>query len=414
MFNPYIDPKGFDGSESLLIGAKSVPALQWRECRCSIDEIRRQLKQSGRLDRIIASKANRSIDSQQVALVGGSHGLTVGKSITYKDKKEETLKQSFLDMWKHEPQSRDPRELENFWGVIVSLCTLNARRVRLVEMLGKASVIGLLHSFEWSDRMWNDQLKDFESPKRDRFFEAIQDPNYRAFGDLWEQSPEWQKELGDVLQICLATLSRTGYDPYRDEFHVLWMPPKAERGRSSNRQYKRLRGARRVTLKPSDQSWVRFLRDTTYSMTMAVMVEGSLGARHVCREVRPYPDVPSLLETAICVNRELDPFRQLRVAPCRQDPCEWIWGNRCTRWRSVWDVSHVKNGDHVWTGAQIRLKVVTSMNRWSLLLKWDSVVRDRIRDLIGLKPAERISHWEFTDEEEEDGETRPIPVHIKS
>ena len=402
-----LDGKGFSGSEILVIGAGSAPAMRWRRCWCSVEDFKRQLKQQGRLDRIIASKSQREVDSHQIAVIYGSHGLTAGKSLIYKDKKEEPLKQSFLDVWEHEPHNRDPREFENFWGIAVSLCTLNARRVRLVDMLGEESIINLLQSFAWSDSILEPGTGGFKSKIRDNFLRAVQgsqdsDYNFQALGDLWEQNPEWQKDLGDALQICLRVLSRTGYNSYRDEFHVLWQPPGC-------------RKPRRVTLKANDQSWTRFLRDTTSSMTMAIMVEDSLSTTRACGDAqRCYSTKPSVLETAICVNKTLNSFGHLRTVPGCPDPCEWIWGRHHALWQSVWDVSQVRPGERVWIGAQTRLKILKPMNQWGLWLAWDFVLREGVRKLIGLKPVERISHWEYTDEEEEGWEVRPIPVHILS
>ncbi|KAL8704767.1 MAG: hypothetical protein Q9201_002077 [Fulgogasparrea decipioides] len=397
-----VDPEKLKSSDILVIGAGSEPGLRWQRCRCPVDFFKRQLKESDRMDYIIADPAYRFIDARQIGVVAGSHGLTVGMNVIYKDKKETPLKHSLLDRWEHEPHTRDPRELENFWGVAVSLCTMNARRVRLIDLLGVESVTNLVEAFLWSDRVWDRGEGRIRSEMRDRYLEAVQSPDPYELGDLWEQNPSWRDELGNVVLVCLKILSKTGYDPSRDEFHILWTLP-------------HFRGPRRVTLKAEDQSWIRFLRDTTDSMAMAVIVEDSLGQKSVCGKDRQHWfKLPSLLETSICVNSQLEPFQRLKTKRVSLDPHQWIWGDHCTLWPKIWDISRIKRGDLFWTGAQTRLEVLRCIGRWALLLRWHVIKRDKIRQMIGLKLPDRISHWEYTNEEEEEWEIRPIPVHITS
>ncbi|KAL8719523.1 MAG: hypothetical protein Q9181_008055, partial [Wetmoreana brouardii] len=350
-----------------------------------------------RMDYIVADSAYRFIDARQIGVVAGSHGLTVGMNVIYKDKKETPLKHSLLDRWVYEPHTRNPRELENFWGIAVSLCTMNARRVRIIDLLGVESVTNLLKAFAWSDQVWEPGEAGFRSKMRDRYLKAVQSPNPYELGDMWERNPSWREEFGKVLLVCLRILSKTGYDPHRDEFHILWTLPQ-------------FHGPRRVTLKARDQSWIRFLRDTTGSMAMAVIIEDSLGQKSVCGNDRQHWfKSSSLLETSICVNSQLKPFQGMKTKPVDLDPYQWIWGNHCTLWPRIWEISRIKDGDLIWTGAQTRLEVLRRIGRWALLLQWDVIKRDKIRQMIGMKLTERISHWEYTNEEEEDWEIRPIP-----
>ena len=354
------------------------------------------------MDHIIADSAYRFINARQIGVVAGSHGLTIGANVIYKDKKETPLKQSLLDRWEFEPHTRDPRELGNFWGLAVSLCTLNARRVRVTDLLGLESVISLLNAFTWSDEAWDPVEAKPRSKIRDRYIEAVHSADPYALADMWEQNPAWRAELGKVLLVCLKILSKTGFDPNHEEFHILWKMPQFQ-------------GPRRVILKVKDQSWIRFLHDSTHSMTMAVIVEDSLGQSSVCGKVgHQWFRQPSLLETSICVNTELEVFRRLRTKPASLDPYQWFWGDHCSLWPRIWDISRMKEGGLIWTSAKTRLKIIDCIGKWGLLLKWDLIKRDMIRQVIGLKPAERVSHWEYTNEDEEDWEVRPIPVHITS
>lgn len=63
-------------------------------------------------------------------------------------------------------------------------------------------------------------------------------------------------------------------------------------------------------------------------------------------------------------------------------------------------------------GSENRLKVVEPLSHWHLLLEVDIVKRALLREMIGIRLSERVSHWEYTDEEVEPIDIQPIPVHI--
>ncbi len=393
-----VQATSFSGNEILVIGANQDARLQWYDCHCSLNAIKQGLENDGRLDRIIASKSYRYIDSQQRSLVGGSHGVQAGLGWTVKDKSQEPLKVRLLDRWENEPDSRDPREFENIWGVAVSLCTMNAQRVRLIELFGEESVMTLLRHFEWSDS----SADGSRSYQRSRFLEAIRSADPFALGDLWEDYPGWRTSLGNAILICLRILFKTGYNENRDEFHMLWLPPGC-------------RDPRRVTLKASDQGWTDFLRDTTYSVTVAVIIEDSLGNGPCSGYRRRRFKHPSILETAICVNTDLSPANELIKTRGTHD--ENFYGTRRDggEWRRIWDVSDIKPGDRFWMRSQNRVSTLRLLNSWHLLLGMDTVKREKFQALIGLKSTEHWKgHWEYTDEELDGDGVRPIPVHITS
>ncbi|KAI4181690.1 MAG: hypothetical protein LQ346_006727 [Caloplaca aetnensis] len=384
----------FTGSETLLIGAHKSPRLRWGKCDCDVDEVKQQLKEAGRLNHILASKSYQFVDAQQTSLVLGSHGIQIGRNKTYKVVKEEPLKKGLLAAWENEAQNQNPREFENLWGVAVSLCTMNARRVRLVELFGERSVLYLLNRFHWTD-----QSDDGRSHRRRTFFEAVQSSDAGALGDLWDANPTWREELGKALAVCLRSLFKTGFDDDRKEFNALWLPPGCH-------------GPRRVTITAKDQKWVKFLRDTTYSMTVAVVVEDKLGDEPQCKDRCPrwFGD-PSVLETAISINRTVEPAPDLVTFPSCRDQVEWIHKMDGRSWKLIWRVSNLEPGKHFWVGPEDRLKIIRPLTKWHLLLEVDTVKRAVLRDILGLPTSERLSHWEYTDEDE-CFDIRPIPVHI--
>lgn len=381
----------FSGNEILVIGAGQDASLQWYDCHCSLNAIRQDLENAGRLDRIIASKSYRYIDSRQRSLVVGSHGVQLGGASTVKDKSHEPYKVGLLDRWENEPSLRDPREFEDIWGVAVSLCTMNAKRMRLVELFGENSVTTLLRHFKWSN-----------SYQRRCFLVAIRSPDPFALGDLWEDNPNWQKSLGEAILICLRILFKTGYNESRDEFHMLWLPPGC-------------RDPRRVTFKSSDQRWIKFLKDTTDSMTVAVIIEDCLGFGPCMGYRKDRFKYPAALETAICVNRNIFPAEQLIRSRDTDDNYSDIPRRDGGRWRRIWDVSDIKPGVQFWMRSQNRVNTIRRFNRRHLLLEMDTVKREKLKEMIGLKPTERWQgHWEYTDAELDGDGDRPIPVHITS
>ena len=388
----------FRGSETLLIGVKADTQLTWRTCDCHPDTLKRYLKEAGRLSHMLASKSYCYIDSQQASLVIGSHGIQTGRSVTYKTVKEDPLKIGLLTMWENQPGSRDPREFENFWGVAVSLCTMNARRVRLVELLGEKSVLSLLKHHPWSD-----QDAEGGSQRRRRFFKAVRSSDPRALGDLWDQNPPWRKDLGDALLLCLRVLAKTGYDQHRQEFNMLWLPPGCH-------------GPRRVTLRSADQAWTKVLKDNTYSMTVAAIIDDKLGDKPACnRQTSQWFRQPSVLETAICFNRKVWPIPNLCKATRDVERYDRISRLDGTSWEKMWDVSSMSKNELLWIGPEERLYVVKHLSKWHLLVGVDTVKRAIIRNMLGIRSSERlISHWEYTDEGAESADIRPLPVHITS
>ena len=391
----------------LLIGAEEISYLRWTRCRCSIDDLTQQLKEHERLSPLMPSNAYRYVDSYQSSFVIGSHGVQVGRNRTVKDKKETPLKIALLEQWENSPSSRKPREFENYWGVAVSLCTMNAVRVRLVNVLGEESVLALLRDFEWSD------LKQKNHAKESLIFEgykgAVQSEDPRALDRLWHEHADWREDLGKALLLCFRVLAETGYHEQYNEFHVLWLPPGCEEPRC-------------IKLNSGEQNWITFLKDTTESMTVAVVVEDSLGR---CRRYRhrshssaprPLPFMnPSVLQTAICVNQRLAPTESLmqcksRARDGRQIPM--IPGKGPKVWSKMWYVRHLSQKENFWMNTQVRVQVEPPPSTWELFLRVVPVKRLMIADILSLEPSKRPGHWEYTDERSETSEFQPIPVTI--
>ena len=127
---------------------------------------------------------------------------------------------------------------------------------------------------------------------------AVWSEDPKALYRLWDSNPAWRKDIGNALFECLRVLARTGYREEYKQLHALWLPPHCGR-------------ARRIVIKQKDQNWIPFLKDTTISMTIAVMVEDSLGRCPKSRKPSRWFEEPSVLQTAICVNSAISPSHSL-------------------------------------------------------------------------------------------------------
>ncbi|MCJ1465998.1 hypothetical protein MMC07_004617 [Pseudocyphellaria aurata] len=391
-WNSYATAHPFSGRERLLIGAQASPKLVWNRCICSTHRITHQLKEKHRLHFLNTTRLFHYVDGRNLGIVAGGHGLTLGANITIKTQIGRSWKDVLLELWENSPHARHPRTLENFWGVVISFCTFNARRVRLTELLGTDSITNLLKPFRWSDTCLKEE---FES--------AVSSSDPFALRRLWDNEQNWQEELGKVLLTCLRALCQTGYDANRKELNALWMSLKST-------------APKRIVLNPLEHSWAQMLQDSEDSFAVAVVVKKYLGIPSTenepqsCKQEGGRPTL-SRLETAIAINHEIRNSALQRSRMFQEDLDTWRTADHM--WRAKWDVSNVNHGETFWIASpKARLKTVCPLTRSHLLLKWDVIKRDQVRGLIGLESdGTRSGHWEYTDDEDRPP-VRPIPVHI--
>jgi protein tyrosine phosphatase len=368
----------------LLIGARQHRNhMVWSACRCDIKNIEEELRGLNRLQQLGTNRSYAYVDSRAFSLACGSSGVTVGGSITTKRAKGVYFGEAFLNLWEKQPGLRNPRYLANLWGVAISLCTMNAERISVFELLDVPSMRRFLEQYPWS-----------ASGGKDEFLQTLRTgglEGLEALCNLWTDNGE---ELGKVLLACFQILSCTGLDVDRQEFGALWIPPDTLL-------------PKRVLLKPSEHSWIKFLRDTEVSFTVAVMVEECLGAkfghhRRRCGKI----EGPSALQTSICVNDGIEPSSQLirrQITPHERESQKWAW---------QWDVSRLETGAGFPVGAQGRLKTIEVLTKSRILLEWDLIWSKAILEKIGIQTRPPPSHWEYT--EPDDCDVRPIPVYLWS
>jgi hypothetical protein len=233
------------------------------------------------------------------------------------------FKEAFINFWEKQPTMRNPRYLANLWGVAISLCTMNAERVSVFELLDVPSMRRFLKQYPWS-----------ASGCKDEFLQTVTTSGPEGLDALCNLWTEYGEELGKVLLACFQILSCTGLDIDRQEFGALWIPPDTSL-------------PKRVLLKLSEHSWIKFLRDTEVFFTVAVIVEESLAAkfgqhRRKCGKI----DGPSALQTSICVGDGIEPSSQLikrQITSNAREAQKWAW---------QWDVSRLEVGTCFPIGAQ--------------------------------------------------------------
>ena len=141
-------------------------------------------------------------DSSSFNIAVGHGGAQVSWSTQIKINPGILMKQSLLDRWMLEPQFRNPRLLLLWYGVEVSLCTRNARRCRLVDIIQSRPMIQYLSTI-YRPGVGSGTYKE-------TLFDALNSTNPNAFIELYDKHPEWQGELGKVVARCLDVLGKSG------------------------------------------------------------------------------------------------------------------------------------------------------------------------------------------------------------
>ena len=144
--------KDFDGNETLLIGAVAASCERLasnRDCNFNLVQTRPVLCDQRRVQMLRAVKEHRYKDSETYQLQLGHGGINASASKQYK-RRGQSLKQALVELWTTTPDLRDPRLLQDFYGLEISLYTQNAQRIQLARILGLSSMRRYLGSFRWA------------------------------------------------------------------------------------------------------------------------------------------------------------------------------------------------------------------------------------------------------------------------
>jgi hypothetical protein len=211
-----LDRKYFLESDTFLIGVPDGLRVN-PDCSPSRKEMiwkKTRLEETGALNPPNTSYSRGYKDGHTVAVtanipVAGSHG----HSWTYKRQEGMSWKNALVERWRNKRGA--PGELENFSGLEVLICMQNARRVRLLSLLGSDTMSYYLHSlsFSWpAGFLWETYFAAFQSVNQFR----------RFWNTHVRQVPEIDK-IKEAIAECLEILHGTGVNNPNGELGALWV-----------------------------------------------------------------------------------------------------------------------------------------------------------------------------------------------
>jgi hypothetical protein len=114
---------------------------------------------------------------------------------------ETTMKQFILDKWRFQPDMANPGILNNYYGVEISHCTGNARRVPLKAILLMDSVQDFLERQipMWKSSVWGSD-----------FLKALQTQSNEAIHTFWMTHVSCRAAVGQLVRSVLDVLNSTG------------------------------------------------------------------------------------------------------------------------------------------------------------------------------------------------------------
>lgn len=377
--------------ENLLIGAIRSPKMKWYACRCSMSELKSRMRGSQQLHPLRSRGWYNYVSSTSLGLALGTSGVVMAGTVTRQTDEGQSFKQGFLEEWENSPRSWNPRDLMDFRGLLVPACSFNARRVRLVDLLKTDTLSALIDRCHFNN---GDTRKELTA--------ALEDPDPFAIVDLWERNTDLQDDLGNAFLVGIRALCKSGYDARHQVFNVLWKPPHE-------------RKLYRLELRPREHPWLDLLKDSEDTMTMAVLVEDRLATHS--KDPCGRDNKPTILETAIVINRSLSPVRHLEKVERRKnkDPPPWRSADR--RWNYIWKVQGIPTGTSLRLPEANRLKAVAALTDTHLLLEQTPALIQLIKDALKIKSVRKDCHWEYasdnSDYDSAGDDIRPVPVHVR-
>jgi hypothetical protein len=237
--------------------------------RGKLDDFTSHLQNQNRLKFCGVKKPITERDSYTVTSQLSAFGMaSVGDQEQFKISKGSSLREELIAKWTYEPALRNPAILANGVGVVVSACTENARRLRLVQILGSSTMRNYLETFllEWE-----------REDAREKYLEALASSDVRALEALYIQNPGIRKDLGRAIAVCLQALQDTGSST-SGTLNALWCPRVGE--------------VWTATFNYWDKHWLGILKDTTTSCALTILVPHCLvlPALDIASACRTYPN----------------------------------------------------------------------------------------------------------------------------
>ncbi|CAG8978922.1 hypothetical protein HYALB_00005259 [Hymenoscyphus albidus] len=340
--------------------------------------------------------------------------------VTYKRRGGHTMKDALVERWRH--NFRNPMDLEAFSGVEISLCTGNARRRRLLHLLGSPTIRNYLHgiAFPWIS-------KDCEYS----YFKALRCP--KSFRRFWKGNPDYRENVGNAISTCLDALEETGVNEESRELRGFWVDSFDSDGESDGEsddrgdQQPSTSGPDKhfscffeewiVTLFRSEYTWTGFLEDSEKSLTMAVVGMACLDFDHggygrrcsqaFCTAKKSNSRAYPVLQTSLQLNDSILKSEKLKR------------GKLDRAGKIVWDATDVRKGTSFSLGDHGTLKVLTPpSDTCPLIVEWNGVKSETLKEVKNVAINEKLlgrnaerHHREHT---RGTWESRPLPVLVLS
>jgi hypothetical protein len=223
--------------------------------------------------------------------------MTAPKVITFqiegqvKKVPETTIKQSILQKWSFNPQAANPGVLNNYYGVEISHCTGNARRVPLKHILLMPPVREVLERQipKWSTTQWGIA-----------FEKALQIESNEAVFQFWNHYKAERALVGQLVCCVLDILDGTGRTDLG--LHAALLYQNRELG---------------VDLDYDKNEWAGLLKDSYLTAAYAIINEVCLECRRpdhttsICGDESRY----TVLQTEIGLKRGSELGGRLKVEP---------------------------------------------------------------------------------------------------
>jgi hypothetical protein len=429
-----LERKCFFDDDILLIGAANDFGLVLNpDCLPSIERlftIKTSLDQQGALRAPNTFRAQRYIDAHEVQVQGSALGLlSASGTVIYKRRKGQTMKDALVERWRH--NLRNPMDLEAFSGIEISLCTRNARRRRLLHLLGSPTMFKYLRGITF---VWTSEACEYA------YFKALRSP--KLFRKFWKGHPEYRDNVGDAISRCLDALEETGINEDSRELRGLWVESfddtegdsdgesdnESDDDQKSNPTTQSTAVTKAptnffeewiVTLFRSEHTWTGFLEDSEESLTMAVLSMACLDFDHggygrrcskpqlqsTNHAIKPkgYP----VLQTSLQLNSSL--LSSTKITP------ETVDSGRTT----IWNAKELKKGTPFSLGDHGSLKVLTAASRTCpAIMEWSGVKSEIVTEIKNVAINEKIlgrnkerHHREYIRGK---WEAKPLPVLILS
>lgn len=228
--------------------------------------------------------------------MGGSLGVSkiLGVKLigTWKRIPGTTVKQRLLEKWTYNPSRANPAVLNLYYGLEISHCTGNARRVSLKDILLMETVQPLLErqSPGWQRTSWGSD-----------FWTAIQNPDKDDIFRVWNTYYDERANMAELVFCVLDLLNTTGFA--NDRFTAAIFNNSVESA---------------VVLEHRHDDWCTLLKDSDIMAVFAVVNSCCLECSTPNHTTATHgTSLPTVLETQIAVENKskfdrikLDPYGQ--------------------------------------------------------------------------------------------------------